>query len=91
MALNEMTREAYKKQKAVKREPNKEQKPAKIKQKVRVRLIPIPIRLLIVAVLIIISFVIGTSVGYGALGGEKAIDVFKPSTWTHITDLMKKE
>ena len=59
--------------------------------RIRVRLIPIWLRLVLLLVMIAASMTAGALVGYGAIGGGKAIDVFKPSTWTHIRDLVEKE
>jgi DNA-directed RNA polymerase subunit beta len=57
----------------------------------RVRLIPIWLRLVIVAVLIVVSTMIGAMIGYGVIGDGKPLDVFKPSTWQHIVDIVKKD
>ena len=67
MALNENSREAVKKQaenkEAMQESQNREQKPAKKKDKIRVRMIPIWLRLIIVTVLIFLSIVVGAMVG----------------------------
>ena len=59
--------------------------------RIRVRLIPIWLRLVLLLVMIALSITAGALVGYGAIGGGKATDVFKSSTWTHIRDLVEKE
>jgi hypothetical protein len=85
------TREEYKKIKLEEQKKHEESKPSlKVKQ-VKVRLIPIWLRLIILVVLILISTTAGALVGYGPLGGGKAADIFKESTWTHIIDLVDKE
>ncbi|XJZ27115.1 DNA-directed RNA polymerase subunit beta [Bacillota bacterium Lsc_1132] len=59
--------------------------------RIRVRLIPIWLRIVLLLVMIVVSITSGALVGYGAIGGGKATDVFKASTWTHIRDLVEKE
>ena len=41
--------------------------------------------------LIFVSMTLGAAIGYGVLGDGKASDVFKPSTWTHLIDLVQVE
>lgn len=88
MALNESSREAFKLQK---KEQETEIKHTEKKEKVRIRLIPIWLRVIIIIVLIFVSMTIGAAIGFGVLGDGKAIDVFKPSTWTHVLDLVQVE
>jgi hypothetical protein len=88
MALNERSREAFKLQK---NEQKEEPKHAEKEKKVRIRLIPIWLRVIIVIALIFISMMVGAAIGYGVLGDGKVIDIFKPSTWTHMIDLVEKE
>ena len=88
MALNESSREAFKLQK---KEQEAETKHAEKKNKIRIRLIPIWLRVIIIIALIFVSMTIGAAVGFGVLGDGKASDVFKPSTWTHIIDLIQVE
>lgn len=90
------TREEYKKQKqertrAVDVEGNQPALDVGASRRIRVRLIPIWLRLVLLAVLIVVSVTAGALVGYSGLGGGKAVDVFKLSTWTHIRDLVEKE
>ena len=88
MALNESSREAFKLQK---KEQEVEKKHTEKKEKVRIRLIPIWLRIILIIVLIFVSMTIGAAIGFGVLGDGKVIDVFKPSTWTHILDLVQVE
>jgi hypothetical protein len=88
MALNESSREAFKHQK---KEQEAELKHAEKKNKIRIRLIPIWLRVIVIIVLVFISMIFGAAFGYGVLGNGKVIDVFKPSTWTHIIDLVGVE
>lgn len=67
-----------------------EKRSGKKEKKLRVKLIPIWLRIIIVFVLIVVFFFIGTMIGYGVIGEGEAFDVFKPSTWTHITDIIDK-
>jgi hypothetical protein len=90
MAVNENSREAIKAQKKLEVKEEKKQTVKKSKR-VRLRLIPIWLRVLIVVVLMGLSSLTGAAVGYGVLGNGNAIDVFKPSTWTHIVNLADKE
>jgi hypothetical protein len=90
MALNESSREAFKLQKKEQEaELNHEEKNNKVN--VRIRLIPIWLRVIMIIALIFVSMTLGAAIGYGVLGGGKASDVFKPSTWTHIIDLVQVE
>lgn len=45
-------------------------------------------RRLITAGLIILVFLIGLPIGYGLLGDSSALDIYKPSTWKHMFDLI---
>lgn len=56
----------------------------------RTRLIPIWLRLVIVTVLMAICLAAGAVVGYSAIGDGAWLDVFRPSTWQHILDFVKK-
>ena len=38
--------------------------------------------------LIILSFMIGSMIGYGVVGEENALEVFKFETWKHMYDLI---
>lgn len=58
--------------------------------KIKVRMLPIWLRLIIIAVLIVMMVVFGAIVGYSIIGGGHFVDVFKPSTWTHISDIVNK-
>ncbi|MDQ0218480.1 DNA-directed RNA polymerase subunit beta [Peribacillus cavernae] len=62
-----------------------------VKKRIRIRLLPIWLRLVIVIVLIAASISAGAMIGYSVIGGGKASDVFKKSTWTHIVDLVNKD
>lgn len=88
MALNESSREAFKLQK---KEQEAEIKHAENENKIRIRLIPIWLRVIIIIALIFVSMTLGAAIGYGVLGDGKASDVFKPSTWTHLIDLVQVE
>jgi hypothetical protein len=57
----------------------------------RTRLIPIWLRLIIVAVLMAISLAAGAMIGYGVMGDGNPFDVFQPSTWQHIIDIVEKD
>ena len=59
--------------------------------KIRIRLIPIWLRVIMIIGLIFVSMTLGAAIGYGVLGDGKASDVFKPSTWTHLIDLVQVE
>ncbi len=45
-------------------------------------------RRLIIAGLIVLFFLIGLPIGYGLLGDSSALDIYKPSTWKHMFDLI---
>ncbi|WP_409303167.1 DNA-directed RNA polymerase subunit beta [Peribacillus sp. SCS-155] len=85
MEEKKLTREEFKRQQKDTKSASDE------KAKVRIRLIPIWLRLIVVIVLIVISMLAGAIVGYSVIGGGKATDVFKKSTWTHIIDLVNKD
>ncbi|HJV17347.1 MAG TPA: DNA-directed RNA polymerase subunit beta [Bacillales bacterium] len=59
-------------------------------KRIKIRLVPIWLRIVILVCLIVISTTAGALVGYGPLGGGKATDVLKESTWTHIVELVEK-
>ena len=63
----------------------------RIKSKIRIRLIPIWLRVIMIIGLIFVSMTLGAAIGYGVLGDGKVSDVFKPSTWTHLIDLVQVE
>jgi DNA-directed RNA polymerase subunit beta len=88
MALNESSREAFKLQK---KEQKAEIKHTENEDKIRIRLIPIWLRVIIIIALIFVSMTLGAAIGYGVLGDGKVSDVFKPSTWTHLIDLVQVE
>lgn len=88
MALNESSREAFKLQK---KEQEVEKKHTENENKIRIRLIPIWLRVIMIIGLIFVSMTLGAAIGYGVLGDGKASDVFKPSTWTHLIDLVQVE
>ena len=88
MALNESSREAFKLQK---KEQEVEKKHAENENKIRIRLIPIWLRVIMIIGLIFVSMTLGAAIGYGVLGDGKVSDVFKPSTWTHLIDLVQVE
>lgn len=88
MIENEVkTREEYKKLKQEERDraeaERKERKTAVSR--------PIWLRLVIFLALCIVCLSAGAAVGYSAFGNGKVLDVFKPSTWTHIYDLVNKK
>ncbi|WP_071435434.1 DNA-directed RNA polymerase subunit beta [Bacillus kwashiorkori] len=60
-------------------------------RRIRIRLIPIWLRVIIVLILVVTFFMIGTMIGYGIIGDGNPTDVFKKSTWTHITDIVNKK
>lgn len=88
MALNESSREAFKLQK---KEQEVEEKHTENENKIRIRLIPIWLRVIMIIGLIFVSMTLGAAIGYGVLGDGKVSDAFKPSTWTHLTDLVQVE
>ncbi|WP_414045684.1 DNA-directed RNA polymerase subunit beta [Macrococcus equi] len=53
------------------------------------RRVPILLTVFIVLVLMVILFVVGMMIGYGIL--HSPIDIFKPSTWTHLFKLTGSE
>lgn len=57
---------------------------------VRLRLIPIWLRLVIILVVSVIAAFVGAYFGYVILGDGKSSEVFSPSTWQHIFDLVNK-
>jgi hypothetical protein len=57
----------------------------------RGRPIPSWLRFVILVALIIICATAGALVGYSGIGSGKVADVFKPSTWSHIYDLVEKK
>lgn len=52
---------------------------------------PLWLRFVIFIALVIICLTAGALFGYSDLGGGRAADVFKESTWTHIYDLVEKK
>lgn len=46
------------------------------------------LRLLVIIVLLFIATFVGLMIGYGVIGDGDMLDVFKPSTWTHVFDIM---
>lgn len=86
MEKQALTREEYKKLKLA--EQKRAGEPAK---PVRARRIPVWLRFVILVVLVIICSIAGAIVGYSGIGGGKAVDALKPSTWTHIYDLVEKK
>jgi hypothetical protein len=88
MAVNESSREAIKAEKKQNKEKEQSEKKSK---RIRIRLIPIWLRVIIVLLLIVLSAAIGAMVGYGVIGNGNVFDVFKPSTWTYIIDLVQKK
>ncbi|PLT35841.1 DNA-directed RNA polymerase subunit beta [Bacillus sp. V5-8f] len=85
MEEKQLTRQEYRQQ------VKKAEKAGNTKERIRIRLLPIWLRLVIVCVLIAFSVLAGAVVGYSVIGGGKASDVFKTSTWTHIVDLVNKD
>ena len=57
---------------------------------VRLRLIPVWLRLVIIFVVSIVAAFVGAYFGYVILGNGKSSEVFSPSTWQHILDLVNK-
>ena len=58
--------------------------------KIRIRLVPLWARIIIVLLLMTFALIAGAMIGYSVMGDGEAMDVFKKSTWTHITDLVNK-
>lgn len=88
MEKEAMTREEYNRQ--------REKEAAEAKPKATARpavraVIPAWLRFVILVALIIICVTAGAIVGYSGIGGGKAADVFKESTWMHIYDLVEKK
>ncbi|AGT33688.1 hypothetical protein M493_17400 [Geobacillus genomosp. 3] len=71
-------------------EPPSEAGGAKPRRFARTRLIPIWLRLIIVAALMALSLTVGAIIGYSAIGDGAWLDVFRPSTWQHIVDVVEK-
>ncbi|MGD6870865.1 DNA-directed RNA polymerase subunit beta [Sutcliffiella horikoshii] len=91
-----LTREELRKAQKNKAKQNEEiaasdeqERPEKLKW--RIRLIPIWLRILILLAAIAIAAVAGAMVGYGVLGGGNPLDVLEKETWQHIFDLVNKE
>jgi flagellar basal body-associated protein FliL len=82
------TREEY-------RKINEEKKKVEVirpkRKRIRVRMFPIWLRFIVLLVLIVVFMSAGAAVGYGVIGSGKTMDVFKVSTWTHISDLVSKK
>lgn len=47
------------------------------------------IRIVAILLIGILLFIIGSMIGYGAMGGGNAFEVFKPSVWRHIFDFIQ--
>ncbi|MCQ6279922.1 DNA-directed RNA polymerase subunit beta [Bacillus sp. EB600] len=82
-----LTREEYKKLKLAEQKQAAEH----VETPTRTGLIPMWLRFVIFIALIIICVTAGALVGYSGIGGGKAVDVFKGSTWSHIYDLVEKK
>jgi lipopolysaccharide/colanic/teichoic acid biosynthesis glycosyltransferase len=91
MAVNHQnqTREEYRK--TIEVEKKQEEVVHPKKEQIRVRFFPIWLRLVLLVVSVFIFLMVGAAVGYGVIGNGKALDVFKPATWTHIRDLVDKK
>lgn len=76
--------------KTKKKQDQVEKKPKEKKKRLRVRLIPIWLRIILVLVFIMIFFFIGAMIGYSVIGDGKPTDVFKVSTWTHISEIVNE-
>lgn len=46
------------------------------------------LRIVIVVVLIIVAAIVGAMIGYGVIGSGNPLQVFNPTTWTHVFDIM---
>ncbi|WP_226681924.1 DNA-directed RNA polymerase subunit beta [Sutcliffiella horikoshii] len=66
-----------------------QERPEKLKW--RIRLIPIWLRILILLAAMAIAVVAGAMVGYGVLGGGNPMEVLEKETWQHIIDLVNKD
>ncbi|RTR32961.1 DNA-directed RNA polymerase subunit beta [Robertmurraya yapensis] len=88
---NQKVAETREQVKQAKNEMKAERESGEKRKRIRIRLIPLWLRLLIIAVLIVLCVILGAMFGYSVMGNGKATDVFEKSTWTHITDLIKKE
>lgn len=87
-----MTREEYKRQREREAAEAKAKEKTKSASKPAVKaVIPVWLRFVIIVALIIICVTVGAIVGYSGIGGGKAADVFKESTWMHIYDLVEKK
>lgn len=62
-----------------------------VEEKIKLRIVPIWARILIVIILAVTAAVGGAMMGYSVIGDGKAGDIFKKSTWTHISDLVNKD
>ena len=69
------------------RENRRKRRRNKQKQE-KIRLVPIWLRLVIVFILISLSLAAGLVFGYGVIGEGSPADALKPSTWTHILDII---
>lgn len=83
------TREEYKKVKEQERSQTAVLRPKK--KHIRARLIPVWLKLLLLIVSCVVFLIAGAMVGFSVVGNGKALDVFKPTTWTHIQDLISKK
>ncbi|WP_404429657.1 DNA-directed RNA polymerase subunit beta [Sutcliffiella horikoshii] len=66
-----------------------QERPEKLKW--RIRLIPIWLRIIILLVAMGVAVIAGAMVGYGVLGGGNPMDVLEKETWQHILDLVNKD
>lgn len=83
-----MQRELGMEQKSEARQEQIVEQVTKSNKKINVWLLPIWLRLVIIIALMVIMVIIGAVIGYSVIGGGHLIDVFKPSTWTHIVDIV---
>lgn len=88
---NQKVAETREQLKQAKKEKKAERESGERRKRIRIRLIPLWLRLLLIAVLIVLCVILGAIFGYSVMGNGKVTDVFDKSTWTHITDLIKKE
>lgn len=46
------------------------------------------LRLFVVFVLLVLAAIVGAMIGFGVIGDGDMLDVLKPSTWSHVFDIM---
>jgi len=74
-----------------KQQKKKQKQEKKKNKKPRRRVFPIWLRIIVVLLLAVGALTLGLMIGYGVLGGGKALDALKTETWQHVIDIVTKE